>query len=78
LQLEDTLLAAANDAMPHYLTGYLYELTTLFMKFYENNPILHSDIPEQLRQSRLVLAGAVAETIRQVLGILGIKVLERL
>ncbi|WP_292658211.1 arginine--tRNA ligase [Nitratifractor sp.] len=78
LQLEDVLRAAAREAMPHYITTYLYELATLFMKFYENNPILREDVPEDLRQSRLILARTTAKTLRLALEILGIKVLERL
>ncbi len=78
LQLEDVLFAAARDAMPHYVTTYLYELSTLFMKFYETHPILREDVPDELRRSRLILAKATADTLRLALGILGIKVLERL
>lgn len=78
LQLEDVLRSAARESMPHYITGYLYELATLFMKFYENNPILRSDVPEEQRQSRLQLAKSTADTLKLALGILGIKVLERL
>jgi len=72
------LRAAAREAMPHYITAYLYELATLFMKFYENNPILRSDVEEEIRQSRLVLAESTARTLRLALEILGIKVLDRL
>ena len=78
LQLEDVLRAAAREAMPHYITSYLYELATLFMKFYENNPILRSDVEEEIRRSRLVLAESTARTLRLALEILGIKVLDRL
>ncbi len=78
LQLEDVLLVAAKDSMPHYITNHLYELTTLFMKFYENNPILRSDVPQELRESRLILAKFTANTLKLALEILGIKVLERL
>ncbi|WP_457606950.1 arginine--tRNA ligase [Nitratifractor sp.] len=78
LQLEDVLHASARDAMPHYLTSYLYELATLFMKFYETHPILRDDVPEALRQSRLLLAKGTAETLRLALGLLGIRVLDRL
>jgi len=78
LQLEDVLSSAAREAMPHYITSYLYELATLFMKFYENNPILRDDVPERTRQSRLRLAAVTAETLRLALDILGIRVLERL
>ena len=78
IQLEDVLRAAAKESMPHYITGYLYELATLFMKFYENNPILRSDVEEATRRSRLMLAELTARTLRLALEILGIRVLERL
>ncbi|WP_292664239.1 arginine--tRNA ligase [Nitratifractor sp.] len=78
LQLEDVLHAAAREAMPHYITGYLYDLSTLFMKFYETHPILRDDVSEALRQSRLLLAQATAKTLSLALELLGIKVLERL
>lgn len=78
LQLEDVLRAAARDAMPHYIASYLYELTTLFMKFYENNPILRADVPPEVRAGRLALASLTAETIKRALGLMGIGVLQRL
>ncbi len=78
LQLEDVLRSAARDAMPHYITSYLYDLATIFMKFYETHPILRDDVPEELRQSRLLLAKQTADTLRMALEILGIQVLERL
>ena len=78
LQLEDVLRGAAREAMPHYITTYLYDLATLFMKFYENNPILRSDVEEPVRQSRLMLAETTARTLKLTLEILGIRVLERL
>ena len=78
LQLEDVLIATYKDAKPHYITSYLYDLTTLFMKFYENNPILKEGIDEETKRSRLSIALAVANTIKLSLDILGIGVLERM
>ncbi len=78
LQFEDMLHRAAAESLPHYITTYLYELATLFMKFYETSPILKDDVDETTRQSRLQLSILTAETIRQGLGLLGIGVLERL
>ena len=78
LRFEDVLAGASRETMPHYITTYLYELTTLFMKFYEQNPILKEGVSPELRDSRLLLADLVAKTIKQGLGILGIKVLDRL
>jgi len=78
VQFEDDLTRAAAEALPHYITTYLYELATLFMKFYETSPILKEDVDEAIRQSRLQLATLTAETIKQGLSLLGIGVLERL
>ena len=78
LSFEDVLQKAYTEAMPHLIATYLYELTTLFMRFYENNPILKDDIEENIKNSRLNLAKITANTIKQGLEILGIKVLDRL
>jgi len=78
LRFDDVLVGAASESMPHYISGYLYDLTTLFMKFYEQNPILKDGISDEIRDSRLMLANLVADTIKQGLEILGIKVLDRL
>jgi len=78
LKFEDDLTRAAAESLPHYITSYLYELATLFMKFYETSPILKEEVEEDVRQSRLQLAILTAETIKTGLGLLGIGVLERL
>jgi len=78
LQWEDMLHRAAAESLPHYITTYLYELATLFMKFYETSPILKSDVEESTRQSRLQLSVLTAEMIKTGLALLGIGVLDRL
>jgi len=78
LRFEEVLERAAVDAAPNQITTYLYELVTLFMRFYEQNPILKEGVDEKTKQSRLVLADMTARTIRQGLNILGIDVVEKL
>jgi len=78
LQLEDILLRAYKDASPHLIANYLYELATLFMRFYEHNPILKEGVDKKTQQSRLTLAKATANTIKSALNILGIRVLQRI
>jgi arginyl-tRNA synthetase len=78
LRFEDILDRASIDASPHQITTYLYNLATLFMRFYEQNPILREDIAEELKQSRLALSNLTAKTIKQGLDILGIDVVDRL
>jgi arginyl-tRNA synthetase len=78
LRFEDMLYRAAAESLPHYITTYLYELATQFMKFYETSPILKDDVDEPIRQSRLQLAVLTAETIKTGLKLLGIGVLDKL
>jgi arginyl-tRNA synthetase len=78
LRFEDILDRAAEDASPNQITTYLYELATLFMRFYEQNPILKAGVDEATKMSRLQLADLTAKTIKQGLDILGIQVVDRL
>jgi arginyl-tRNA synthetase len=78
LRFEDVLTRTAQDASPNQLTTYLYELVTLFMRFYEQNPILKEGVEEEIKMSRLLLAELTAKTIKQGLDILGIKVVDKL
>lgn len=75
--LDDVLSRAYKEATPHTITTYIYELTSLFMRFYEYNPILRSDVSKEQRETRLLLAQCSANTIKISLNILGIEVLER-
>ena len=78
LRFEDILERAAVDASPNQITTYLYDLVTLFMRFYEQNPILKVGVEEDTKMSRLHLADLTAKTIKQGLDILGIKVVDKL
>ncbi len=78
LKFEDTLLKASENGYPHIITSYLYDLVTLFMKFYENNPILKDNIDTETQISRLLLSKLTANTIKKGLEILGIEVVERI
>ena len=78
LRFEDVLGRAAVDTSPNQITTYLHELVTLFMRFYEQNPILKGGIEEEIKMSRLQLADLTAKTIKQGLDILGIKVVDKL
>ncbi|MEW1587845.1 arginine--tRNA ligase [Micromonospora vinacea] len=60
----------------HQLAGYLHRLATAFNAFYEHCPVLRA--PDELRESRLLLAELTARTLRQGLHLLGIRTLERM
>ncbi|MDQ2078443.1 arginine--tRNA ligase [Marinimicrobium sp. ABcell2] len=78
LQLSEVLDQVAKDAMPHLLCTYLYELASLYMRFYEACPVLRSDVRPQVRASRLRLCHLVAQTLATGLDLLGIEVMERM
>lgn len=73
-QFEDTVKAVAESGYPHYLCQYLYQLATLFSRFYEACPILKSE--GEVRASRLQLAALTAKTLKSGLDLLGIEVLD--
>lgn len=78
LRFEDVLTRASVDAAPNQITTYLYELVSLFMRFYEQNPILKEGVDEATKMSRLLLADLTAKTIKQGLDILGIETVDKL
>ena len=78
LRFEDVLSRAAVDAAPNQITTYLYDLVALFMRFYEQNPILKEGVDEATKMSRLLLADLTAKTIKQGLDILGIETVDKL
>lgn len=76
LRLQETLEQVAAEGYPHLLCAYLYEVATLFMRFYEACPILNAE--EDLRVSRLLLSARAAATLRTGLDLLGIDTVERM
>ena len=74
LKFEDVLDSVANTSYPHYLAAYLYQIATLFSRFYEACPILKAD--EATRNSRLQLTSLTGKTLQQGLALLGIETLE--
>ena len=74
LKFEDVLQSVADTAYPHYLANYLYQIATLFSRFYEACPILKAE--GATRNSRLQLAKLTGDTLKQGLDLLGIDVLD--
>ncbi|UOO82891.1 arginine--tRNA ligase [Uruburuella testudinis] len=74
LKFEDVLQSVAETCYPHYLAAYLYQVATLFSRFYEACPILKAE--GATRDSRLQLAKLTGETLKQGLDLLGIQTLE--
>jgi arginyl-tRNA synthetase len=70
------LEAVAQEYRPNFLCNYLYELAGHFTTFYENCPVLKSEVV--VKESRLVLCDLTATVLRQGLNLLGIETLEQM
>ncbi len=78
LQFSDIVEQTGEDAYPHSLCNYLYDLASLFMTFYEACPILKDGVSATEKNGRLQLTKATALTLKTGLDLLGINVMERM
>lgn len=78
LQFEDCVQQVADDAYPHVLCTYLYDLASAFMSFYEHCPILKEGVDSNTKESRLHLAHITQVTLARGLNLLGIEVMEKM
>lgn len=77
VKLPDVIREVERDLYPHRLCDYLFETSQKFNQFYENCSVMKAESPE-LKASRLSLCMATAGTIRLLLTLLGIEVVEKL
>jgi arginyl-tRNA synthetase len=70
------LEAVADDYRPNFLCNYLYDLARHFTSFYENCPVLKSEVEQ--RASRLVLCDLTVRVLKEGLDVLGIQTLEQM
>lgn len=78
LQFVEAINGVSQNSTPHVLCAYLYELSSLFMTFYEACPILKDGVEESTKQSRLALSLLTARTLKQGLDLLGIETMEQM
>ena len=76
LEFPEHLYRSAGSYRPNQLTDYLFDLASLYNRFYQNVPFLKA--PDGIRESRLVLCDLVGRIIRKGLGLLGIEVPDRM
>jgi len=72
----EVLPTILEDFRPNLLANYLLELARAFHSFFEACPVLKADEP--VRTSRLALCEIASLTLKQGLGLLGIKVPEKM
>lgn len=77
VKLPDVLNEVEKELYPNKLCDYLFETSQMFNKFYESCSVNNAETPE-IKASRLSLCTVTAGTIRLLMGLLGIKVVERL
>ena len=78
LQFNEVVNQVAIDCYPHSLCNFLFELSSLFMSFYERCPILKPDIEHETFQSRLQLCAYSACILKKGLDLLGIEIMEKM
>ena len=76
LQLDSIIAEVEKELLPNRLCGYLFELSQIFNRFYDQVPILKASEPS--RASRLILCSITADTLKLGMSLLGIPTLERM
>lgn len=73
----ETVLRAARELSPAVITGYLYELSQTFSRYYHDTPVLHNENPD-LVMTRIELIRAVLQVLRNAFRLVGIPFLEKM
>jgi arginyl-tRNA synthetase len=76
LGFDAVIAEVEEELLPNRLCTYLFELSQVFNRFYDQVPVLKA--PPAARGSRLALCRLTADTLKQGLGLLGIPTLERM
>ena len=76
LQFDAVIASVEEELLPNRLCTYLFELSQVFNRFYDQVPVLKAEEPA--RGSRLALCRLSADTLRLGLTLLGIPTLERM
>ena len=76
LKLDAVIAEVEEELLPNRLCSYLFELSQVFNRFYDQVPVLKADAAA--RPSRLALGRLTADTLKLGLGLLGIATLERM
>ncbi len=76
LKFDAVVAEVEEELLPNRLCTYLFELSQVFNRFYDQVPVLKAD-PDSL-PSRLALCRLTADTLKLGLGLLGIPTLDRM
>ncbi|MFN9624156.1 MAG: arginine--tRNA ligase [Cyanobacteriota bacterium] len=76
LAFDSVIVTVEEELLPNRLCAYLFELSQVFNRFYDQVPVLKA--PPEVRASRLALCRLTADTLRLGLRLLGIQTLTRM
>ncbi len=76
LKFDAVIAEVEEELLPNRLCSYLFELSQVFNRFYDQVPVLKAE--GQSLPSRLALCRLTADTLQSGLGLLGIATLERM
>jgi len=76
LKLDEVIAEVEEELLPNRLCTYLFELSQVFNRFYDQVPVLKAEQPA--RSCRLALCRLTADTLKLGLSLLGIPTLERM
>ncbi len=76
LKFDAVILEVEEELLPNRLCSYLFELSQIFNRFYDQLPILKTN--ETTKNCRLILCRLTADTLKQGMNLLGIPTLERM
>ncbi|MCP9776725.1 MULTISPECIES: arginine--tRNA ligase [unclassified Cyanobium] len=76
LKFDGVIAEVEQELLPNRLCNYLFELSQVFNRFYDQVPVLKAEEP--FRSSRLALCRLTSDTLSLGLGLLGIPTLERM
>ena len=76
LKLDAVIAEVEEELLPNRLCSYLFELSQVFNRFYDQVPVLKAEEPA--RSSRLAICRLTTGTLKLGLGLLGIPTLERM
>lgn len=77
LDFGDVVTLVASELRAHHLCGYLYELASLFHRFFEHCPVMQAET-ESLKYTRLQLCDMAGSILARGLYLLGIQVVEEM
>lgn len=78
LAFSEAVNSVGAKTLPNLLCNYIFELSNIFMHFYEACPILKEGVEEDIAKSRLALCELTAKVLKQGLELLGINVMEQM